>query len=722
VGKLFELIDELEEWGQPLADWIDGYQQRRDTFDRYQTELGLARTGLASILGPRLVSELALVGSDPYLHQGTDVTLIVRPKEHKLFAAALAAMLTTRGLAHGGTSSSSFVHEGVTVNVERSADGRVRRHWASSGGLEIVSNSPNAIRRVLSTVSKKAPSLADEPDFRYMLARDAGTAEDVLAYAGDRFVSSVTGPAQKIAESRRQLAFAELSVPGYAALLAGTIAGRAPATLDELLATKLLTRAELVHVDGAPIAFAPGKAASSRWGTPAALEPLIDLPPVTRVSELEQSAYREFAVRYEQLWSDRIDPIALRLRLLSEPTGKRTLVSDLRVLPLLRGEYRDYLELAGAARISVPLLADGARALFGIGADAKLRQELSQNGRSLLGSDRLEFDWIGDYAGFGVENRNEVVNLGLRLLARDLEPPDPGDRTNQRVSLSEALLANFPLYGLVEVKSPLAAGIALTILRDKIDEAVPGMARWQPARRYRDATVVEVKLASDMRRRMEKEVMAARPQVSVYYALTASALVISLNAAVLERVIDRLSDQPFVVPSSGTTASPDSSQFVIDLAAAAGSALSQLASLAFTQQALQTRDATRAIADAVIAADPVHASDPARLRAAMRAAFGTVVLTPEGREYEGSPAGARDPLRGTAHAPIWPALPVQGSALEGLVSRLRHARTELAFDDEPAVPGSPRLQSLHARVTVALEPQRERSSSSVGASAVEKIR
>ena len=197
---------------------------------------------------------------------------------------------------------------------------------------------------------------------------------------------------------------------------------------------------------------------------------------------------------------------------------------------------------------------------------------------------------------------------------------------------------------------------------------------------------------------------------------------ISLNAAVLERVIDRLSEQPVVVPSSGTAASPDSSQFVIDLAAAAGSALSELASLAFTQQALQTRDATRAIADAVIASDPVHAKDPARVRAAMRAAFGTVVLTPEGREYEASPAGARDPLRGTAHAPIWPALPVRGSALERLLSRLGRARTELAFDDEPVVPGSPRLQSLHARVTVGLEAQRESSSPSVGASAVEKTR
>jgi hypothetical protein len=721
VAKLFDLIDELEEWGQPLADWIDGHAQRRDTFERYQIELGLARTGLASILGPRLVSELALVGSDPYVHQGTDITLIIRPKEQRLFTAALGAMLATHSLSHGGTTASSFVHEGVTVNIERSADGRVRRHWASSGGLEIVSNSANAIRRVLSTVSKKAPSLADEPDFRYLLARDAGTAEDVLAYAGDRFVANVVGPAQKIAEARRQLAFAELSVPGYAALLAGTIAGRAPATLDELLATKLLTRAELVHAGGGPIAFAPGKAASSSWGTPAALEPLIDLPPVTRVSELEQSAYREFALRYQQLWSDRIDPIALRLRLLNGPAGRRTLVSDLRVLPLLHGEYRDYLELVGAARIIAPPLVGGARALFGIGADARLRQELGQSGRTFLGSDRLEFDWIGDYAGFGVENRNEALNLGLTLLARDLERPEPGDRSSTQVARLEGLFANFPIYGFVAIKNPLAMGVALTILREKIEQTVPGMASWQAPRRYRNATVVEVKLASLMRQQMENDGIAAGSQVSAYYALTPSAFVISLNAAVLERVIDRLSEQP-VVPGSGTTPSPDSSQFVIDLAAAAGSALSELASLALTQQALRTRDATRAIADAVIAADPVHADDPAHVRTAMRAAFGSVVLTPEGREYEASPLGARDPLRGTPHAPIWPALPVPGSPLDGLFARLRQVRTELAFDDEPAVPGSPRLQSLHARVTVGLEAQRERSSPSVGASAVEKTR
>ena len=63
-------------------------------------------------------------------------------------------------------------------------------------------------------ITGRAPRLADELDFRYMLARDAATPADVLAFMSDRFVGEVIGPRQKVLEARRQIALAELSRPG----------------------------------------------------------------------------------------------------------------------------------------------------------------------------------------------------------------------------------------------------------------------------------------------------------------------------------------------------------------------------------------------------------------------------------------------------------------------------------------------------------------------------
>jgi hypothetical protein len=51
---------------------------------------------------------------------------------------------------------------------------------------------------------------------------------------------------------------------------------------------------------------------------------------------------------------------------------------------------------------------------------------------------------------------------------------------------------------------------------------------------------------------------------------------------------------------------------------------------------------------------------------------------------------------------VWPALPVPGSPLEKVLTKLARLRTSLSFDDEPGSGGEERLQSLHARVSLEL--------------------
>src|SRR5205823_457786 len=170
------------------------------------------------------------------------------------------------------------------------------------------------------------PRLADEKDFRYMLARDAGARGPTLFFFGERFVAEVVGPRQKILETRRQLAAAELMTPGFAALLHGWIHGTSPGSVDELVSSKLLRKEELKHASGATIEWRPQKPAQSTWGTPAALTPLIELAAPDAVSESERAAYDRFSRTYETYWSRYVDPAAVRLSATPE------LGADLRVL------------------------------------------------------------------------------------------------------------------------------------------------------------------------------------------------------------------------------------------------------------------------------------------------------------------------------------------------------------------------------------------------------
>ena len=669
-GKLLELIDLVDDFGEPAANLLDGQTQSRGTLARYETELGLSRSALTRTFGPAIVKELAVVGSDPYVHEGTDLTLIFRVKDARLFGTALAATLAHHATLHPGVTQSSFVEGGVTVTLNRSADGRVRQYRATLGELELVSNSAAALRRVIATHAGQHAKLWDEPDFRCMLARDATTPNDELLYLGDRFVATVVGPAQKIAEARRQLALGELVTPGYAALTSGLLNGRSPTQARELVQAKLLDAGALRHADGAAIDWEPGRAPRSAWGTPALLEPLLDRPAVTMVTDAERLGYEEFARAYEREWSDRIDPVALRLHTEPGMGGKRELVADLRILPTLRTEYADTMRTVGSVHLDVPRLLPGFGAIIGLGEEASFRRDLTSS-LSLFGSgERIPFDWLGEYALVGTLSRNELANVIHPLMPQRLElPPGNDERPSERRVLES--LANLPVYAAVSVKSRLGAGVFLTALRKMAREAAPGMATWTAAASYRGNEVVAVKAEE------------RGANLTLYYSLTPNALVLSLNEAVLRRVIDELSDRPPRREAKGAAGSPDSGQFVQELSGDPGSALYRVLAWLATEALVESSNEPRQLAASFLLG--TRDLEAKGAEALMRAYLGTQVVTPEGHPYELSAAGARDPLRGTAHAPSYPDLPVPGSPVERVLRQMARFRSSLAFDAEPAL-------------------------------------
>jgi len=691
-AKFIELLDWLADWGEPAADLLDAHSEDRATLARYQDELALESSGLSRVLGPSVIEDVAVVGSDPYVHEGSDVTLLFRVKNANAFETGLAAGLVARAEGHGTLEQTSFQHEGIQVSVTRSADGRVRRHRAQANGIEIVSNSPNAIRRVLSTLTGHRPSLAGEPDFQYLLARESSVANDALVYIGDRFVAAVTSPQQKIGEARRQIALAELSAPGYAALLAGWLDGKSAGSKKALLDAKWLDKSELSHSAGGVIQFEPGSGASSVRGTPGALEPLLDQPEISKVRPIEAEAYAVFASEYSSLWSDKIDPIALSLTL-DEKAGERSLGAELRVLPLLRREYREWVELVGDARVSAPELASGARLVAAISKDARVRGLLDDFGNDFVGSQKLRFDWLGDYVALGLGNRNELANAVLPHVRQNLERPRPGVAEEER-DFSEQLV-NLPVYAVVELKSSLAAGVALTALRQKANEAAPGAAQWGQAASYRGQGVVKVS------GREFGETLV------IYYALLPSAFVIALNEATLHDAIDQVLDHP-PVASQRTSGSPPSSspsgQLLFELGGDKYSALMRIVAWFAQAELLEGWQDSAALAEAVLRGAPETQSSPVRLRTLLRSYFGSVPLTVDGRAFEASPEGARDPVRGTAYAPTYPDVPVPGSPLDRVLSGLRYIKSEQSYDAEPGHTANEPRQSLHVKLSIKTRP------------------
>jgi hypothetical protein len=699
-----EMLGFVQGFGAPAADLFDRASSERGTQQRYLAELGVETSDLSRVLGPEVVEDFAVTGSDPYLHEGSDVTLIFRLKSPLLFRAALHKALATHGAAHGGTQASAFAHEGVTVNVARSPDGRVRQHHAAVAELELVSNSPAAIRRVISTIQGKAPQLADEPDFRYMLARDADVPADLLAFIGDRFVSSVVGPAQKIAEARRQVALAELTSAPVAALLYGWVHGKSPSDRQELLRSGLLAAVELKHHDGARIEWAPSAAARSTWGTPAALEPLIDLPAVVRVSSAERDSYAQFAQQYQRRWGEYIDPIALRVSSTRRGDGKN-LHAELRVLPLVPAERATSYDLSGDGRVAPAELPSGARFTLAVGEYGYLRDGLGRLLSAVSRDAEFQLDWLGDYAMLGVADRTELL-VAARSARGERELPIERPASAEEMGRSSAarsdldLIAGLPVYAVVGLRSRVAAAVALTAARHLAESTAPGAFEWAPFAAHRGVEVVRI-LARERGR-----------EVALFYAMAGDALLVTLNRSVMRGLIEQALDGKLPAQNGAATSTTKDGQAVFELAPLKKGPLRSILASALAAAALESAPSSRAAAEAVLRGVPESAHKPDRSAELSLAYLGTIPLTPDGRRYALAPEGIVDPLRGSQHAPEWPALPVAESSADRVLSAFLRLRSDLSFDEEPqpagvqapsgARSGTPRLRSLRARLDLTL--------------------
>ena len=677
ITHLIRLREELDAGLAPaLAGMGEGADY--DLSERYEAELGLRQGPLTKLLGPAVVDDLAVVGSDPYLREGADLSFVFRVRARPAFEAALAGTLAAFGAAHGGLKSTTIDHQGTPITVTRSNDGVMRRHRATVGGFDIVSNSLAATRRVIDAIAGREPRLAEEPDFRYMLARDASAPADVLAFLSDRFVGEVIGPRQKVMEARRQIALAELSRPGYAALLYGWMYGRVPASADEVVASGLLKREELAHAGGERIDWQPGRAARSSWGAVGELTPLLDLPAVTKATPSEKAAYDIFVGGYQSFWRTNIDPVAIRIAF--APDGKKPLSIDVRVLPIITGtDYADLLKTVGHARVEAGGTG-GLRTAIAIGPDAQIRHVLTRSLHEMPLVGSLKADWMGDWALLGMD---DTATPASREAIKKEAATGVSDR-----SLHD--LVELPVYAGIEVHNMTAAVAFLAGARAILDQAAPGAIKWGEVGRERDVPFVAVRAGSAGGEEAR--------DIALYYGFCKNALMLSLSETSLRRRIDDCLDGK--QPRTRSAAGAEGPQWIFDMdMRERGPLWWRLAFMAASGRSSVSERWSMGAAEAVLRGAP--GASASVVRALARDTMGAIPVTPEGYAFVLAENGMTDPLRGARRGSeklgLTDLLASDESPFVRLGRLIGHARSEVAFDDEPKAAGA-QARSLHVRL------------------------
>ncbi len=698
IRLMLRLLDEADTWVTPIVQILQRNPEDRHLADRYQAQLGLRRTDMAKLFGHTVVGQVAITGSDPYLREGSDVTMIFSVKQQAIFDQELARHLEAFKAELPGLVTSTREHGGVTITESRDPGGTIRQQRAQVGELAIVSNSPRACERVLDAIARKTARLGDEPDLKYMLARDPATPQ-AFVFLSDKFIAAVTGPQQKILAARRQEALAELLTPGYAALLHGWLFGQVPASTEALVASGLLMADELKHDDGAEIRFTPGSAASSVWGKAAALTPLIDLPPVTQVSAAEKLGYENFVQGYQQYWKQFIDPVAVRMSVKDEGASAIAEV-DVRILPLISAtDYSDIEAIVGATRVQVSAVDGGLQAVWAVGKDARLRGDLDGLMKAATGQSDIGLGWLGDWVLVGLDDRAALVELLARFDDTVQLPPEKS--VDYQLSDLELwrIVGRFPFYAAAEVKNPAMLVATLAAIKTMLGGVAPGWVDWGDGGQHRDLPIVRVGVSKTTPMLPNRDIADA---VALYYVQTGSAIVLAVDLPTLKSAVDRVLDGK--LPKSGEEGT---SQFVFEAHSTAGAPLWTALLWMIQDQANDAQLGARRSAEILMRGDPGVQGDAKALAQRGLDYFGFAPVTAQGDSaFTLAPEGAGDALLGTSSAPSYVALPIAGSPVERLMQRLTGVRGEVSFDKEPA-PAGPTARSLHTRFSLHLGPAKQ---------------
>ncbi|MFL5340269.1 MAG: hypothetical protein ACJ8F7_08960 [Gemmataceae bacterium] len=346
LASLLEFGELLDLWGTNLIHAFEF--QDRDAFvrDRYERQLCLPSRRLAKVIPPDWVRGIAVTGSDPYLADGSDVTVILHLTRPTSFLREQDAFIHESRLQFGDEwETRELVHRSVAVEGFVGPWREVSLYRAAVGDFVVCSNSLVGLQRVLDAHAKALPPLSEALDFQYMrtVFRAEDSTEDGFAFLPDAFIRRLMGPAGKMKQRRRAEALGRLSLVQSAALFAAWDTGTIPADLPALYAATGLTTADRNVAEGAPIAWDSARLArSAAYNTLRFATPLIELS-IDKITPTERRDYEAYRGDYLRLWNQFFDPVGIRFR-----RNAKQVQVEAYILPLIQSDrYRLLRQVTG---------------------------------------------------------------------------------------------------------------------------------------------------------------------------------------------------------------------------------------------------------------------------------------------------------------------------------------------------------------------------------------
>lgn len=372
LTKLLDAMDVSDLWGTHLFNQAFREARTSNTGERLKRQLALESNPLLRPFYDLVVEEVAVTGSDLFLREGSDVTLLFRVRQPEIFKARMDGFLTNAEQSRADAKRITGNYLGVEYVHLATPDREINVFAADPApGLHVRSNSQIAFQRILEAIKGQAVRrLGESDEFAYIraLMPRGAQEEDGFVYLSDPFIRRLVGPQLKLTERRRMLCYNHLRMIAHAALLYRTEHGRPPASLEDLAQANcspgLFGQGDLSCPDGGRYALSVDGATGvcSHHGHAHYLTPNIEIP-VAQVTGEEADEYKAFLDEYNQYWRTFFDPIALRVKITPQQYRLETIV-----LPLMDNSiYTGLAGLLGGAPEPLDALPVPLRNIFSVG-------------------------------------------------------------------------------------------------------------------------------------------------------------------------------------------------------------------------------------------------------------------------------------------------------------------------------------------------------------------
>ncbi|HMF17118.1 MAG TPA: hypothetical protein VKE98_07920, partial [Gemmataceae bacterium] len=517
--KFTEFQDFFEEWGTPAGRAYEVLSREFGLKQRYEKQLCLKSTWLGRKFGSLLVKSVAITGSDPFLREGSDVTVLFHVNNRDAFLAGVDPFLKEAKKEFAGRfKEKKDTYREIPIESYVTPLREVSVHRAAFDEYVVYSNSPAGLRRVLDTF-KGGKSLWQSLDFQYMrtVFKADDKEEDGFAFLSDAFIRQLVGPASKIKEMRRLEAMTSLSMLTHGALFHAWEKGKLPANHDALMEAARLVPEHLYQPEGKSIRWDAKEqvAVSDAYNTLHFATPLIELP-IAKITAFEEQTYRDFREEYQRLWRQFFDPVGIRFAL-----NKNQVKLEVYILPMINN--REYANLQGITGFTTTDLDPGR-----ISPRSLLQFHMSFR-------DMGWFKSVGGWAQVRLDDSKTLARLGEWWMRNDLLPPkDKNQDTNEAVALA--------------FKLPITAGIGI---KDKTEfpkdkeqitsllKAFLGPTKIKESR-YKGTLITRATFApeSQLVKELNRNIKAKPAKVVLYHAVIEDGWYVGFDKGALKDMID----------------------------------------------------------------------------------------------------------------------------------------------------------------------------------------